>query len=54
MRLKIKLVIGITLVLIFMGLTFFIVNTFARYEEELGKVSLFCIGEGDKKVKKYI
>ncbi|MFR4161184.1 MAG: hypothetical protein ACLT0R_01160 [Paraclostridium sordellii] len=49
MRLKIKLVMGITVVLIFRGLIFFIVNTFVRYEEELGKVSLFCIGEGDKK-----
>lgn len=52
MRLKIKLVIGITLVLIMMGLTFIIVNTFIRYQEEFGKTAYSYSEEVEKKSKK--
>ncbi|MEG2786589.1 MAG: hypothetical protein RR942_02120 [Romboutsia sp.] len=52
MRLKIKLVIGITLVLIMMGLTFIIVNTFIRYQEEFGKNACSYSEEAEVKSKK--
>lgn len=38
MRLKIKLVIGITLVFIFLGLGYIIINTTMRYQQEFGSV----------------
>ncbi|WP_250675804.1 hypothetical protein LZ906_011490 [Paraclostridium ghonii] len=39
MRIKIKLVIGITLVFIFLGLGYIIVNTTIRYQQEFGSIS---------------
>lgn len=44
MRLKIKLVIGITLVLIVLGLSYIIINTTMRYQREFGNV-LYAFGE---------
>jgi hypothetical protein len=44
MRLKIKLVIGITLVLIVMGLSYIVINTTMRYQREFGSV-LYTFGE---------
>lgn len=38
MRLKIKLVIGITLVFIFLGLGYIIINTTMRYQQEFGSI----------------
>lgn len=39
MRLKIKLVIGITLVLIMLGLSYIIINTTVMYYQEFGSIS---------------
>lgn len=38
MRLKIKLVIEITLVFIFLGLGYIIINTTMRYQQEFGSI----------------
>lgn len=39
MRLKIKLVIGITLVFIFLGLGYIIIDTTMKYQQEFGSIA---------------
>lgn len=51
MRLKIKLVIGITLVFIFLGLGYIIVNTTIRYQQEFGSISYIYTEKEEKNEK---
>lgn len=51
MRLKIKLVIGITLVFIFLGLGYIIVNTTIRYQQEFGSTSYIYTEKKEKNEK---